>query len=90
MIKINNHQPNKSGWWFEKYESNWESSPNAGEHKQYLSCHHLEIQSYIIPKHRHPGEIPPGGEFSRCLIVRIFSNKCYADCIIFPKDRDKQ
>ena len=25
----------------EKYESNWESSPNRGENKKSLSCHHL-------------------------------------------------
>ena len=24
---------------FEKYESNWESSPNRGKNKKYLSCH---------------------------------------------------
>jgi len=27
---------------FEKYESKWESSPNRGENKKYLSCHQLE------------------------------------------------
>ena len=26
---------------FEKYWSKWESPPNRGEHKTYLSCHHL-------------------------------------------------
>ena len=26
-----------------KYSSNWKSSPNRGENKKYLSCHHLEI-----------------------------------------------
>ena len=31
------------GWTnpFEKYYSKWESSPNKGENKKYLSCHHL-------------------------------------------------
>ena len=25
-----------SSWWFEKYESKWESSPNRGENNKYL------------------------------------------------------
>ena len=33
----------------EKYWSNWKSSPNTGEHKKYLSCHHLVNNGDTLP-----------------------------------------
>ena len=38
------------GWTnpIEKYESKWESSPSRGEHKKYMSCHHLQNKSNDI------------------------------------------
>ena len=32
---------------FKKYESKWESSPNRGENKTYLSCHHLALDDFF-------------------------------------------
>ena len=34
---------------FETYQSNWKSSPNRGEHKKYLSCHHLDHCYIVFP-----------------------------------------
>ena len=34
---------------FQKYQSNWESSPNRGENKKYLSCHHPAYLRFTIP-----------------------------------------
>ena len=35
----------------EKYESNWKSSPNRGEHEKKMSCHHLDVV-----------DLPPGAQ----------------------------
>ena len=58
-----------TGWWFQPIwkigSSNWKSSPNRGENKTYLSCHHLETSPIFsntkknVYQFAHIFQVPP-------------------------------